>query len=93
MKINESKIYKALNELKKSFKAKLILDVLLFIYYLASVIYSIIQFSLKRDPLVYNISNIIASLIGLTIQSCTLVYTYSANTLLERGTEQSEFNQ
>ena len=63
-----------LKGIQKSFKTKLILDIGLFIYYMATFIYSIVQFALKQEPLPYNIACMVFSFIGLVVTSCTFAW-------------------
>ena len=75
VKIDTEKLNEVLEGLKKSFKAKLILDVGFFIYFLSTFIYSIVRFAIKQDPLSYNIVCNVITFIGLAIGSCTLAHT------------------
>ena len=78
VKINVQKVnkgLKGLKEFKKSLTAKVIFDVLPFIFYLAIVIYSAVHFSIKQKPLAYHIVCNIVSIIGVFIKSCGLAHT------------------
>ena len=77
VKINVQKVNKGLKGFKKSFtaKAKVIIDVQSFIFYLAICIYSAVQFAIQQKPLAYHIVCNIVSVIGLAIKSYTLAHT------------------
>ena len=88
VKINVQKVNKGLKGFKKSFtaKAKVIIDVQSFIFYLAICIYSAVQFATQQKPLAYHIVCIIVSFIGLAIKSYTLTCTLCTyyNTMQQR---------
>ena len=73
-KINKTKVNKILKLQDIPFIAKLIYDIMLFIYFLATFIHSIVQFAVNQDSLSYNIVCIIISFIGLTDKICKLAY-------------------
>ena len=56
-------------------KAVIVLDVGLFIFFLANFIHSLVNFAAKQEPLTYNIVSTLVSSISLSVNICKLVYT------------------